>query len=73
MNWKDILTRAAKTFVQAFASTFFTMLAATQAMPSTFEEAWLALAPIIIASGAAGISAAWNIIKEYVALLKEGE
>lgn len=57
MDYKDIATRAAKTFAQAF----FATLAASVIGIVDIETAKAA----VIAAGAAGISAAWNAVVNY--------
>ena len=65
---KDWLIRALKTFVQAFFGVFIP-LGVTYlegGFPANWSDAWLYLSPAISAALAAGISAAWNILKEYM-------
>lgn len=63
---KDWLIRALKTFVQAFFGVFIP-LGVTYlegGFPTNWGDAWLYLSPCVAAALAAGISAAWNIVKE---------
>lgn len=53
IDWKDVGTRAIKTFAQSFAAV---VLATDQPMSKQ----------VLIAGLAAGISAAWNLIKEVI-------
>lgn len=63
MNWKDIFSRAGKTFVQAAGSYLIANLAGINFFATQAENFWLGLA---LSAGAAGLSAAWNIILEAV-------
>lgn len=59
--WKDILVRALKTFVQTFVSTLIASLSGVNFFSDGHEQNfWIGLA---LSAGAAGVSAAWNIIK----------
>ena len=51
VNWKDIAVRAGKTFVQAFVAV---LIVADQ--PFRKE--------VLVAAGAAGVSAVWNWLRE---------
>ncbi len=64
MDWKDIWTRAGKTFVQAFFGVLVPELCGLLQLgfPTDWPTLWAILAPVIAAALAAGISAAWNII-----------
>lgn len=57
MNYKDVLIRAAKTFVQAFLATLATAVAGV----TDIDTARAAL----IGAGAAGVAAVWNLILSY--------
>lgn len=72
MKLKDWQIRALKTFVQAFGGVLVpeTVMILNNGMPESWSTLWTILAPVICASLAAGISAAWNIIAER---LKEEE
>ena len=60
INWKDVFIRAAKTFVQTFASAIIASLAGVNFFAGNQDsDFWVGLA---LSAGAAGISAAWNII-----------
>ena len=66
MNYKDIATRAGKTFIQAFLGVFIPVLVAylNSGWPESIGAVWLAMAPALAASLAAGISAAWNYFQQ---------
>lgn len=57
MNYKDIATRAAKTFAQAF----FASLATGVAGITDTDTA----KAVVIGAGAAGVAAVWNLILNY--------
>lgn len=69
---KDWQIRALKTFVQAFGGVLVpeVVMILTNGKPESWSVLWACLAPVICASLAAGISAAWNVILEK---LKEEE
>lgn len=56
VNYKDIGERAIKTFAQTFVATLLAGVFIIQD--------WNTLWTLLIASGAAGISATWNFVKE---------
>ncbi len=63
MDWKDILKRAGKTFVQAFIASFgIDRLAET----TDLESAKAVLYPMLISCAASGVSAIWNMITNYL-------
>ncbi|MBQ6165252.1 MAG: hypothetical protein IJK23_12320 [Clostridia bacterium] len=66
-KYKDVLIRAAKTFVQAFLGVLIpeivTLLSGGFTDVSTF---WKAFSPFLAAALAAGISAAWNGVQVYI-------
>ena len=66
MKLKDWQIRAIKTFVQAFGGVLVPELVMilNSGMPENWSVLWTVLAPVICASLAAGISAAWNVILE---------
>ena len=66
MKLKDWQIRAIKTFVQAFGGVLVPELVMilNSGMPENWSVFWTVLAPVICASLAAGISAAWNVILE---------
>ena len=58
VNWKDVLTRALKTFAQAAASCLIASLSGVDfTAGGKAETFWIGL---ILSACAAGISAAWN-------------
>ena len=62
IDWKDILKRAGKTFVQAFIASFgINRLAEI----TDLETAKAVLYPMLISCIAAGVSALWNMISNY--------
>lgn len=64
----DILNRALRTFIQAFLGVFIPELCTflTGNIPSDLHAVWLILVPVLCASLAAGISAAWNYIDSHL-------
>lgn len=58
MNYKDILVRAIKTFIQAFL--------ATLAVQVVTIKDWETAKPVIIGAVAAGVSALWNSLNEII-------
>lgn len=66
MKLKDWQIRAIKTFIQAFGGVLVPELVMilNSGMPENWSVLWTVLAPVICASLAAGISAAWNVILE---------
>ena len=74
-NWKDWQIRAVKTFIQAFGGVLVpeVVMILNTGLPETWSRLWAILAPVICASLAAGISAAWNIIREKLQEGGEGE
>lgn len=62
IDWKDIVKRAGKTFVQAFIASFgidrLTEI-------TDLESAKAVLYPMLISCVAAGVSAAWNMVTSY--------
>ena len=66
---KDWQIRALKTFVQAFFGVAIPETVAViqqGAILDGWSRTWRLLAPVLCAALAAGISAAWNIIQEYL-------
>ena len=61
---KDVVIRAAKTFVQAFFGVFIPEIVVILqgGFPESISRLWALAAPIVAAALAAGISAAWNTI-----------
>ncbi len=58
VNWKDVIVRAAKTFLQTAASYLITNLAGVDFFEGNVSETfWIGLA---LSAGAAGLSAVWN-------------
>jgi hypothetical protein len=69
MNWKDIFVRAGKTFVQAFVSALIVSLTGVNLFATADQENfWLG---VLMSAGAAGVSAAWNIISGAISVNKE--
>lgn len=66
MKLKDWQIRAIKTFIQAFGGVLVPELVMilNTGKPESWSVLWTVLAPVICASLAAGISAAWNVILE---------
>lgn len=69
---KDWQIRALKTFAQAFGGVLVpeVVMILNSGVPESWSMLWAVLAPVVCASLAAGISAAWNVILEK---LKEDE
>jgi hypothetical protein len=63
VNWKDVIVRALKTFAQTAGSYLIANLSGVNFFESQIENFWLGLG---LSAGAAGISAAWNIIMEAI-------
>lgn len=63
---KDWIKRALKTFVQAFLGTFIVTcnIDLTGAVPSSWGEAWVLIAPAVSAALSAAVCAVWNYILE---------
>ena len=61
---KDVLIRAAKTFIQAFLGVFLPALVIylQGGWPQSWAAFWMWCAPVLAAALAAGISAIWNAI-----------
>lgn len=62
IDWKNVLARAAKTFVQAFVASLSMeqlVAAADAGGPGAV------LRPMLVAGFSAGISAVWNMVQEY--------
>lgn len=57
VNWGDVCVRAAKTFIQVAIVTL-----------ALFPEPWTKAA--LISAAAAGVSAAWNIVRDIVSSRK---
>lgn len=66
MKLKDWQIRALKTFAQAFGGVLVpeVVMVLTSGVPENWSKLWAILAPVVCASLAAGISAAWNVILE---------
>lgn len=64
IDWKDVAKRAGKTFVEAFAAA---VVLNTEQIAGIrdLESAKAILRPILIGGIAAGVSAVWNMVKEY--------
>ena len=62
----DWLTRAIKTFVQAFFGVLIpeVCIVLNGGFPEDFDTAWIILSPFVASALAAAISATWNIINE---------
>lgn len=63
MKWKDILTRALKTFIQGFIGSLVVMLPATDFTDLTTIKT--TLISVIIGASASGLSAVMNIVINY--------
>lgn len=63
IDWKDIVKRAGKTFVQAFIASFGID---RLAQITDLESARAVLYPMLISCVAAGVSAAWNMVTSYL-------
>lgn len=63
IDWKDIWKRAGKTFIQAFIAA-----AGVVQLPqiTDLETVKAALLTVIVAGGAAGLSAVWNMLTSYL-------
>ena len=59
----DVLSRAIKTFVQAFCGVLIPeIIALLNGNISSDQTLWVVLLPILASSFAAGLSACWNLI-----------
>lgn len=65
---KDWQIRAIKTFIQAFGGVFIPQIACVLSgtLPADFSGWGAVLIPLLCASLAAGISAAWNVTIEFL-------
>lgn len=63
MNFREILIRAGKTFIQSFLGVLIPELCMVLSASVPDATFWtVALPPLLCAALAAGISAAWNIV-----------
>ncbi len=64
---RDWMTRALKTFVQAFLGVLVPelILLLQQGFPDNWGRLWAYLSPVTAAATAAAISAAWNMALEH--------
>ncbi len=72
VDWKDVLVRAAKTFVQAAVPILLSALSNVE-LTEGREAAKAVLVSAGLSAAAAGISAAWNIIAGVLSPGKDGE
>ena len=64
MNWKDIVTRAVRTFLQALCATGATYLAALAVADKTFSIKDPALWAVVLSSLAATFSVGTNVVAQ---------
>ena len=64
IDWKDVVRRAGKTFVQAFVASVG-VCGEQIASIRDLESTKVILAPILIGGLAAGVSAVWNMAIKY--------
>lgn len=66
MDWKDILIRTGKTFVQSFGGVFIPALVTYLGggFPESLDAAWVVMAPTFAAAMSAAICAAWNALSQ---------
>ena len=72
IDWKDVCCRAGKTFVEAFvasAGVYGEQIASIRDL----ESAKAVLVPVAVGGIAAGLSAVWNMAKEYFRKVEEDE
>lgn len=67
IDWKDVGIRAGKTFIQAFVANI--SMEQLFAITDT-ESAGVILHSMLIAGVSAGISAVWNMVKDYLSQRK---
>lgn len=70
IDWKDVLKRAGKTFVQSFvAAISIDQMVAVADMESAKAVLW----SMLVAGVAAGTSAVWNMFAGYISQVRNGE
>lgn len=65
INWKDIMIRAGKTFIEAFIASIGVNVDKLSEIQD-IESAKIIITPILIGGVAAGFSAIWNTILNYI-------
>lgn len=74
INWKDVAIRAGKTFVQAFISALLVSISGLAEVNIGDKKAFATvLVSTIVGATAAGVSAAWNIVKPIFEVKDDGE
>lgn len=72
-NWKDVLVRAGKTFVEGFIGSLAVNLIVLQEAIAGEGNIETVVVSLAIGAIAAGVSAAWNGVLEPLFSLGEGE
>ena len=74
INWKDVALRAWKTFVQAFISALLISISGLSEVNIGDKKAFATiLVSAVVGATAAGISAAWNIVKPIFEVKDDGK
>ena len=75
INWKDLLSRAAWTFIQVFIAAF--LVAGENIINLIFNADWSSLWVLVVATSLAGVAAGLSAVKtllvEVVRAVRDGE
>lgn len=75
INWKDLLSRAAWTFIQVFIASF--LVAGEDIINLIFNADWSSLWVLVVATSLAGVAAGLSAVKtllvEVVRAVRDGE
>ncbi len=75
INWKDLLSRAAWTFIQVFIAAF--LVAGEDIINLIFNADWSSLWVLVVATSLAGVAAGLSAVKtllvEVVRAVRDGE